>query len=80
MHPCCPLLLGTALLLTLSVMMPHSDALESVSSAASTRLADMLWHTVVTLWLTDTVRALDSRSRFTVRSPMDLEGQQCGHK
>jgi len=54
---------------TLSVMIPDSKALESVSKTASTRRAAILRHASKTVVPSDIVRAFDSRSFLTVLSP-----------
>jgi hypothetical protein len=58
---------------TLSVIMPQSMALESVSRAASTRRVAIRRHASATVVVSGIVRALDNFSLFTVRSPGDLE-------
>lgn len=58
---------------TLSVIMPQSMALESVSRAASTRRVAIRRHASATVVVSGMVRALDNFSLFTVRSPGDLE-------
>jgi hypothetical protein len=58
---------------TLSVIMPQSMALESVSRAASTRRVAIRRHASATVVVSGMVRALDNFSLFTVRSPGELE-------
>jgi hypothetical protein len=58
---------------TLSVIMPQSMALESVSRAASTRRVAIRRHASATVVVSGMVRALDNFSLLTVRSPGDLE-------
>ncbi|WVZ54087.1 hypothetical protein U9M48_004950 [Paspalum notatum var. saurae] len=55
---------------TLSVTMPDSRPLASVSSTASTRLAAILRHASETVVPSGIVSALDSRSFLTVLSPL----------
>lgn len=53
---------------TLSVSIPQSRALESVSNAASTLRAAIRRQASYTVVLSGIVRALDNRNRLTVRS------------
>lgn len=54
---------------TLSVRIPQSKALESVSNKASTLRAAIRRHASRILVVSGTVSAFESRNLFTVRSP-----------
>lgn len=65
---------------TLSVSIPQSKALESVSNAASTLRAAIRRQASYTVVLSGIVRAFDSRNRLTVRSLVSTLLQEMGKK
>uniref|UniRef100_A0A0A9DJK8 Uncharacterized protein n=1 Tax=Arundo donax TaxID=35708 RepID=A0A0A9DJK8_ARUDO len=65
----------TLVAMSLSVTMPESRPLASVSSTASTRLAAILRHASATVVPSGIVSAFDSRSFLTVLSPVPWLGE-----
>lgn len=55
---------------TLSVIIPHSNAFESVNNKASTLRAAIRRQASCIVVVSGTVRAFDNRNRFTVLSPV----------